>query len=339
MENLILRFPHLAEKIFQQLDNKGLAKSREVKKLWQKFIDERNYPWLRIVKIPRILQGGYTYMHRAAQYGQTDMFEIILNQEDNKNPKYWFETPFLIACRKGHMNIALMILKKSDELKIEVNTKNNYGFTAFHIACWNGHLEIAEMIMKYSSQLKIDLNSKDENDETAFHGACRNGKSEIAEIIMKNSSKLKIDLNGSCGKTAFHFACENGNPEIAERIMKNSSELKIDLNSKDSKGETAFHLACWCRRSDITEVIMKKSLELKIDLNSKCKWGNNTSFHTACEVGCFKIVDMMIEQSESLELDLKALDSDDKTGYQLAKERGHTDIVNLIQTKMPSLAV
>ena len=68
---------------------------------------------------------------------------------------------------------------------------------------------------------------------------------------------------------------------------------------------------------------MKKSLELKIDLNCKDKCGN-TCFHDACDFGCFKIVDMMIDHSESLELDLKAKNSDGKTGYQLAKPRGAT---------------
>jgi len=114
MRDLILRFPHVAEQIFQQLDNEGLAKSREVEKLWKKFIDERNYPWLRIVNIPTILQDRDTYMHLAAQYGQTDMFEIILDEEENKNAKnHDGETPFLVACSKGHLNIALMLLKKS----------------------------------------------------------------------------------------------------------------------------------------------------------------------------------------------------------------------------------
>ena len=97
-------------------------------------------------------------------------------------------------------------------------------------------------------------------------------------------------------------------------------------------------MACWSRRDDIAEVIMKKYLELKIHLNRKCKWGN-TSFHTACEVGCFKIVDVMIEQSESLEIDLKAKDNYSKTGYQLAKEFGRTHVVNLIETMMQNLAV
>ena len=142
MRDLILRFPHVAEQIFQQLDNENLAKSREVEKLWKKFIDERNYPWLRIVNIPTILQDGDTYMHLAAQCGQTDMFEMILDKEENKNAKNCYgETAFIAACHKGHMNIALILMKKCDELKIDLNVKDDSGWTAFQnrtIYVWNG---------------------------------------------------------------------------------------------------------------------------------------------------------------------------------------------------------
>ena len=58
MEYLIERFPHIAEQIFEQLDNKNLSKCREVNKVWKNFIDERNYPWIRIVKIPTVLTKG-----------------------------------------------------------------------------------------------------------------------------------------------------------------------------------------------------------------------------------------------------------------------------------------
>ena len=160
----------MAEQIFQQLNNEDLAKSREVERLWQKFIDERNYPWLRIVNIPTILQDGDTYMHLAAQCGQTDMFEMILNEEENRNAKNLEgETPFLVACRKGHLNIALILLKKYDELQIDLNSKDKWGQTAFHLACLNSHSDIAEIIMKKSSLLKIDLSSKDNDGCTAFH--------------------------------------------------------------------------------------------------------------------------------------------------------------------------
>ena len=61
---------------------------------------ERNYPWLRIVNIPTVLEDGDTYMHLAAQCGQTDMFEIILEEEENKNPKNEAdETPFLVSMK------------------------------------------------------------------------------------------------------------------------------------------------------------------------------------------------------------------------------------------------
>ena len=228
MRDLILRFPHVAEQIFQQLDNKSLAKCRNVERLWQKFIDERNYPWLRIVNIPTILQDRVTYMHLAVQYGQTNMFEIILDKEENKNAKNCNgETPFLVACRKGHLNIALILLKKSDELQIDLNSKNRYDKTAFHLACDNGHLEIADMIMKNSSELKIDLNIKKRSGLTAFHLTCSNGHSEIAEMIINKSSELNIDLNSKdiSGRTAFHAACFFGCIIIVGMIMKNSSVI------------------------------------------------------------------------------------------------------------------
>ena len=89
MEKLIERFPHIVEKIFIQLDNKSLTNSREVSKSWQKFIDDKNLPWARIVNIPSTLlrgnkyvyhefgrmieiRDGYTYMHLAAQTGKVN---------------------------------------------------------------------------------------------------------------------------------------------------------------------------------------------------------------------------------------------------------------------------
>ena len=169
MKVVMLRFPHLAEQIFQKLDNGGLAKSREVEYVWQKFIDERDYPWLRIVNIPTVLKRAKTYLHLAAERGQIDAFEMILNEDDNKDPKTdWGRTPFLIACLEGHINIASILMKKSWELKIDLNQKDISGRTAFHLSCQEGHSGIAKMIMNNSSKLKIDLNTKHTGGRTAF---------------------------------------------------------------------------------------------------------------------------------------------------------------------------
>ena len=56
MENLIARFQHIAQGIFEHLDNKSLVNCREVASSWQKYIDSKNLPWMRIVNIPTIIK-------------------------------------------------------------------------------------------------------------------------------------------------------------------------------------------------------------------------------------------------------------------------------------------
>ena len=50
MDNALLRFPHLGESIFEELDNESLAKSREVCDFWKIFIDDQKLPWIRMIK-------------------------------------------------------------------------------------------------------------------------------------------------------------------------------------------------------------------------------------------------------------------------------------------------
>ena len=78
MENLILRFPHIAQQIFEKLSDKSLTKCRQVGKLWQAFIDENSLPWIRIIKIPSILTKGNTYLHVASKSGQIKIFNMIV---------------------------------------------------------------------------------------------------------------------------------------------------------------------------------------------------------------------------------------------------------------------
>ena len=126
------------------MDDNGLVKSREVTRTWLDFIDEKNnlvYPWLRIVKIPTILPtgiGGITYLHLAAEYGQTDMFKSMLEKEGYKNPKNIEDitgTPLHQACFKGKFNIVKILVRNSEKFKIDFNHTEVQGNTAFHYAC------------------------------------------------------------------------------------------------------------------------------------------------------------------------------------------------------------
>ena len=136
MDNLMLRFPHLFQQTFQKLNNESLLKSREIARSWKSFINERNYPWLRVVNIPTIYKNSNTYLHLAAEKGQIEAFKTAFSEEEGKNVKNINgETSFHIACKNGHLNIVEFLLETIN-LYVDINSKCNNTFTGFTWACF-----------------------------------------------------------------------------------------------------------------------------------------------------------------------------------------------------------
>ena len=86
------------------------------------------------------------------------------------------------------------IIKNSAALGIDLNTKDDHGYTAFHLACERGHTNLAKIIMANSAALKIDLNTKSEFGDTPYHSACYKGFNKVVEVMLDQSKILNIDL-------------------------------------------------------------------------------------------------------------------------------------------------
>ena len=120
------QFTHIVKEIFEQLDKKSLSNCREVSKLWRNCINRKNISWTQIINIPRDLKDKDIYLHVAAKTGHLEMFNHIFKNEASKNPgNEYDETPFHVACQFGHVNIAELLLQKSTELDILLNTKSD----------------------------------------------------------------------------------------------------------------------------------------------------------------------------------------------------------------------
>ena len=50
MDEVLIRFPVIGQKIFKGLDNKNLAKCRNVSKFWQHFLDNDSLLWKRRIE-------------------------------------------------------------------------------------------------------------------------------------------------------------------------------------------------------------------------------------------------------------------------------------------------
>ena len=169
MQDLVLKFPHLPKQIFQKLDFESLFKCREVTKSWQDIIDERNYSWLRIVTIPRILHEGNTYLHLAATKGQIEAFKTAFSEEEDKNIRNENgQTSFHLACMHGRLEIVQLLLKN-----IDIRTEDNHSRL----------LDLVNIFMENAAKLSfdnhgIDINAKTKLGHTALHLACIYGHSD-----------------------------------------------------------------------------------------------------------------------------------------------------------------
>ena len=151
MEEVVLRFPHLSEKIFAQLDNLGLSRCREVSKTWKTFLDQRKFFHIRSI------QSSFEKKHKIEEPwkkffndSNTEMIILLSSavKEVYSNDAFWNIKkeidPLHVAAIWGQKFLYKYIKEKvGDE-----NRKSNLGFTPFHFAAESGHLNLWEYIME-----------------------------------------------------------------------------------------------------------------------------------------------------------------------------------------------
>ncbi len=59
------------------------------------------------------------------------------------------ETPFLLACNKGNVDVAKLLLRNG----AQINDMDKYGWSALYIACKNGHEKIVELLLDNGAEV------------------------------------------------------------------------------------------------------------------------------------------------------------------------------------------
>ena len=312
---------------FQELNNKSLNKCRKVSRNLQEFIDERKYPWLRIVEMETIpiQNGNTTYLHLAIEYSQTEIFEAILTdaanylrevyqREGNTGPvailggKYYKcscggrqkRVDQYVVCPKYWVGKCYPVHPIPLSL-FEMNLKNHRNETPFLLACHKKRLDMVKIMLELSSsQLNIDFNATNSNRSRTP------GPSDIRPYYFENTYL-------ESGWTALHFACHHRHSKIARFIIENSERMNIDLNAQTSNSRsTAFHFAClYDRNLDVVKMFLQNFAGMRINMNSKDSQGR-TAYHYAC-ISNSKKISKIIRNHGSV--DLAAKDNHLKTGW------------------------
>ena len=208
--------PHIANTIFNLLDEDKLVKSRSVSSVWKNVVDSSTKLWTN----PDLYK-------KAAREGNLDFCQKIIQKVENKNPplphngtlRECYPTPLHIAAQHGQVEICRLIMGHLDDK----NPKNGWGHTPLHSAavCEFDNPEVYRLIMNEVD----DKNPKDFRGMTPMHFAATNGHHQVCQLIIQSVD----DKNppNSSGNSPLHCAaggCRGPSPDICRLILENVDE-------------------------------------------------------------------------------------------------------------------
>jgi ankyrin repeat protein len=128
----------------------------------------------------------YDYYYGLYEGGAPDI-DILPNARtfDVNDKDAQGNTPLLLACRAGNLELAEMLVL----LGANVLAENNTGDTSLFLACRAGKLELAKMLVGAGA----DVNAANDRDDTPLLAAFGAGNVELAEMLVSKGANVKAE--------------------------------------------------------------------------------------------------------------------------------------------------
>jgi ankyrin repeat protein len=205
------------------------------------------------------------------------------------------KTPFLIACKNGHLEIVKLLIATPGFTSL--NTPNKYKDTPFLWACKNGHLEIVKLLILTPGF--NSLNTICDYEKTPFSNACENGHLEIVKVLIatRGFNSLNIwNIWDNKGCTPLSHACINGHLEIVKFLINTPKYNKYNLlNIRDNYLRTPFYHACEQGHVKIVKLFI--NTPRFNSLNTPDADGE-TPFYNACANNKLNIIPLLLVQDK-----------------------------------------
>ena len=180
---------------------------------------------------------GCSPMHIAAERGNLELCQHIIEKIEDKNPKGLDgETPLHWAAEAGHYDVCELILEKNSNK----NPKDDKGLTPLHLAAEANDLGLCKLLIN-NLENSSDKNPKAFGGWTPFHFAAvvAKGDLELSKLLMKNLGNDK-NPKDSQGITPLHLAAEVGDLEMCKLIVQNVTDKSPLTNKQETPGDLAY---------------------------------------------------------------------------------------------------
>lgn len=171
---------------------------------------------------------GFSVIHKAAQTGNSEIFNLLLQYDLNPNTTSKSgHTPLHFAAKYGHHEIVKTLLANKCELKTNAILR-----TPLHEASLNqseSASKIVELLLNYDP----NPNNPDKNGQTPLHLSSITGCAATTRILVSQPN-IEIDFKDSLGCTALHHAVINDNPLVCQILVSAGA----DIHAVDYLGNT-----------------------------------------------------------------------------------------------------
>jgi ankyrin repeat protein len=162
-----------------------------------------------------IVEGGARLnLFEAASVGQlTTVQSILAKHPDQINayaPDGFF--PLALAAFFGHAEIVKFLLDHGAD--VQQASTNAQRVNALHAASANRHLDICRMPIDKG----IDVNTKQEGGFTPLQEAAQNGQLELVELLLQHGADAAT--KNDKGQTALDIARESNQPEVVKILER-----------------------------------------------------------------------------------------------------------------------
>lgn len=131
---------------------------------------------------------GYTPLHVAALYGQSQLIDLLVCKGAPVNATdYHALTPLHLACQRGYQGVTLLLL----HYKANADAQDNNGNAPLHLACMYGHEDCVKALVYYDVQT-CHLDLQNDKGDTALHMAARWGYEGIIQVLLENGASAAV---------------------------------------------------------------------------------------------------------------------------------------------------
>ena len=171
----------------------------------------------------------------------------------------------IFNAKKGDKENVLNILKKLIDEEINLNYRDEMGFSVLHYAVDEGNFKICEILIKTNL---IDINLKSLNEgKTPLHISSKHGYFDISKLLLLNNAKINIFDNER--NSPLHYSIEGNFFELTKLLINYVNDFSI-FKKKNIYGQNLISLVFNCKNNkikDLFEHILDKTLNSEENLN------------------------------------------------------------------------